>query len=48
MRLGFFLPAMIVGYLAFIEPGEFERGLAAVRSATSRLKRRALTLVADV
>ncbi len=39
MRLGFFFPAMAIGYLAFIRPSEMERTLDVVRSLPVRLKR---------
>ena len=50
MRLGFFLPAMTVGYLAFILPEEMERALVRLRAVPTRLRRRwgrSRTLVID-
>ncbi len=44
MRLGFFFPAMLIGYLAFVRPGEMARALAWLRALPSWLvaRRRAL------
>lgn len=39
MRLGFFLPAMLVGYLAFVRPDEVERPLRWVGGRIDRLRR---------
>ncbi len=35
MRLGFFFPAMVIGYLAFVRPDEMERALSWVRERTT-------------
>jgi hypothetical protein len=36
MRLGFFLPAMTIGYLSFVRPDEVERALGRVRARFAR------------